>query len=191
MTQRDQALIRGYLTGATAAVRVIDRWIAAAVQSFRFRLGHRWEDLLQDIRLETVRLFQAGDFRGEAQLKTYVWRTAVHAAINQVRRESLRDHRSLDEVPAPLEAAASPLEQAIRAQEEGIAHRVLEEAGVPCQQLWRRILDGCSYAEMSTEFGVSPGALRARVWRCRQCALQSRDRLLRASKDPSGRKDTF
>jgi DNA-directed RNA polymerase specialized sigma24 family protein len=52
--------------------------------------------------------------------------------------------------------------------------------GDECRRLWRMLVDGFSYREMSDEYGVSEGALRVRVLRCRRKALEVRERLLGA-----------
>ncbi|MCG8458319.1 MAG: hypothetical protein MI919_18740, partial [Holophagales bacterium] len=44
-----------------------------------------------------------------------------------------------------------------------------------CRKLWRMIIDGRSYREMSGALGVAEGTLRVRVRRCRERALRRRD----------------
>ena len=141
--------------------------------------------------METIHRLQAAEFRGKAELKTYVWRIAVHAAISRVRRDAIRDHGPLEGVPAPLDPGMSPLEKVLHTEEGLLALRILDEAAGPCRDLWRQILDGRSYAEMSEKMGVSAGALRVRVRRCRQLAVQLRERLLAASVEASRSKGDF
>jgi DNA-directed RNA polymerase specialized sigma24 family protein len=46
---------------------------------------------------------------------------------------------------------------------------------VECQKLWRMIVAGMSYRQMSERLEVSEGTLRVRVLRCRKRAMARRD----------------
>jgi RNA polymerase sigma factor (sigma-70 family) len=49
----------------------------------------------------------------------------------------------------------------------------LEVVPAECRELWRRILRGLSYGEISRELGVSEGTLRVRAHRCRKRAIEA------------------
>ncbi|HSG41131.1 MAG TPA: hypothetical protein VLE27_15945, partial [Thermoanaerobaculia bacterium] len=56
--------------------------------------------------------------------------------------------------------------------------RVLEKVPQDCQEMWRMIVAGLSYREMSLRLNVAEGTLRVRVLRCRERATTVRDELL-------------
>src|SRR2546427_4812110 len=96
MQAEDQEIIARFLQREAEAVRVIEGWIVRAASSFRQRLAAQWEDTLQEVRLEVTRLLERGAFRGEASLKTYLWRVVNHACINQLRAQAKSQWMDLD-----------------------------------------------------------------------------------------------
>jgi len=177
MAESDAETIAGFLRGESAATAAIDDWIARAAGAFRGRLGAHWEDLLQDARLEILRLLRRGSFRGEASLKTYVWRVVLHACLHRLRAQ--RRWR-FEEIDFDLEPAhePSPFDSARSREARRLLLRVLERVPLECRELWRMILDGLSYQEMSGSLGVAEGTLRVRVLRCRQRAVGARRELV-------------
>lgn len=179
----DAAIIAGFLDGDPQAVAVVDRWLEHAASSFRRRLRDQWDDVLQDVRLEVTRLLQDDKFRGESSLKTYLWRVTSHTCLDRIRSRQRWNYVELD--PRTTEDdAASAADWAVRSNgvvwstERDLLLRVLARMGEECRRLWRMLVDGWSYREMSEETGVSEGALRVRVLRCRRKALEVRDELL-------------
>jgi RNA polymerase sigma factor (sigma-70 family) len=174
----DQEIITRFLQRETGAVRVIESWIARAASPFRQRLAGHWEDTLQEALLEVTRLFERGAFRGEASLKTYLWRVVNHACLKQLRAQAKTNHVDLDNLPelsGPAED--SPLQQLLSKEAGLILLRVLAEMPSECCGLWRMILDGLSYQQMSQQLGASEGALRVKVLRCRKRAVEMRQQL--------------
>lgn len=175
----DQDIITRFLRQESAAVAMIDGWIIRAASPFRQRLAAEWEDLLQEIRLEVIRLLEGGAFRGEASLKTYLWRVVNHACIDQLRTQARwhwMDLESLAELGGP--PANSPLKQLLQKESEHLLLRVLAEMSPECRGLWRMILAGLSYQQMSQRLGTSEGALRVKVLRCRKKAVAVREQLM-------------
>jgi RNA polymerase sigma factor (sigma-70 family) len=179
MSSEDQEIIARFLVRDSEAVRTIEGWIARAASPFRQRLASHWEDLRQEVALEVTRLLERGTFRGEASLKTYLWRVVNHACIKQLRahnRVQWLEPDALLEQSAPPEH--SPLHQLLEKESESLLLRVLEESSAECRSLWQMILDGLSYQEMSQQLGASEGALRVKVLRCRKRAAAVREQLL-------------
>ena len=179
MLPDDQAIISGFLSGETTALDTVDGWIVRAASPFQRRLATHWDDVLQAARMEITRLLRQGTFRGESSLKTYLWQVVNHTCINQVRARSKAptvDFESLIEQPASTEG--SPLDQVLQKESESIFLSVLEEMPAGCRELWGMILAGLSYREMSLRQGISEGALRVRVLRCRKSAVAVRARLM-------------
>lgn len=187
MRSEDSDLIRRYLAGDRAAIDEVDAWIGRAAWSFRRRLGNHWEDALQDVRLEVTRLLTGGRFRGESSLKTYVWRVASNACVDRARSQSRVQWSEIDELDQAGGPAAEVAADRSQAREErDLAVRVLARMSGECRQLWSLLFEGFSYQQMSERLGVSEGALRVRVLRCRRRALEVRNELLTHRIDANG-----
>ncbi len=179
MRPGEAELIDGFLAGEHTAINAIDGWVQQAAWPFRRRLGDRWEDLLQDVRLETMRLLQDNRFRGESSLKTYLWRVTNNACVDKIRAQSRVQWEEIEQVDQwGDEPRRMALEEAARGETKDLLIRVLAKMSDECKNLWQMILNGLSYREMSEALGVSEGALRVRVLRCRRRAVAARDELI-------------
>jgi RNA polymerase sigma factor (sigma-70 family) len=176
--ESDEAIIERFLAGEPAAVAEVDGWLARAASSYRRRLGEQFEDAMQDVRLEVTRLLQEGRFRGDSSLKTYLWRVTAHTCLDRLR--SGRRWSFVEYDGDSLDAAdptASSLPRGWSAECD-LLLRVLARMEEECRRLWSMLIEGHSYREMSDETGVSEGALRVRVLRCRRRAQEVREELL-------------
>lgn len=181
MATEDQDMVARFLRGEADAVRTVDGWISRAAWPYQRRLVNRWDDVLQDIRLEITRLFSQGKFRGESSLRTYLWRVVSHTCLDQIRAEGKRQWTDLDEL---LEGAGDgPLVDPapVRHEDRDLLRRVLERVSGDCREMWRMIVAGLSYRDMSLRMGVAEGTLRVRVLRCREKAIALRAELLAPS----------
>lgn len=179
-TDPDRAMIEGFLAGDPDAVAQVDQWLQRAASSYRRRLGDSFDDVLQDVRLEVTRLLQEGRFRGESRLKTYLWRVTSHTCLDRLRAGKRWNYVELEPAVVARETAAAferPPDQ-VWSSEMDLLVRVLARMGEDCRRLWRMLVDGLSYREMSARIGASEGALRVRVLRCRREAEEVRDALL-------------
>ncbi len=179
MQSPEQNLIADFLAGEAEAVRTIDVWIKRAAFPYQRRLSHVWEDVLQSAYMEITRLLQAGSFRGEASLKTYLWRV-----VNSVCLTSIRKHTSIETVDIETvfekvdNNSVSPVDVVLQKESESMALRVWSDMSEDCRDLWQMILRGMSYDEMSTIKGITSGTLRVRVLRCREKAVAVREKIL-------------
>lgn len=181
MQAEDAEVVGRYLQGETQAVSTVDGWIARAAYPYQRRLANRWDDVLQDIRLEVTRLLMQGKFRGESSFKTYLWRVVSHTCLDQIRAESRVKWTDLDSGDNPEEPAPSLASVEIpgaRSELKDLLLRVLEKVPAECRELWRMIHAGLSYREMSERLDVAEGTLRVRVLRCRERAVAVRTELL-------------
>jgi len=173
----DEKLIDGYLEGEPSAVARVDGWLERAASAYRRRLRDQWDDVLQDVRLEVVRLLRDGHFRGESSLKTYLWRVTSHTCLDRIRsrtRWTWVEYDAEADRPVP---ADRPAQDRVWSAERDLLVRVVARMSEDCRKLWGMVLAGLSYREMSRETGVSEGALRVRVLRCRKRAGEVRDQL--------------
>jgi RNA polymerase sigma factor (sigma-70 family) len=175
MPASDQEMVAQFLRGDRDAVGTVDGWIATAAWPFQRRLSTRWDDVMQDVRLEVTRLLGQGKFRGESSLRTYLWQVVSHTCLDQLRSQSRwqwADLEVLDEA-----AGAGGLDHSGHADRD-LVQRVLRRVSGECRELWRLIALGHSYREMSTRMAVAEGTLRVRVLRCREKAVALRQQLL-------------
>jgi RNA polymerase sigma-70 factor (ECF subfamily) len=164
-------------------VGTVDGWIARAAYPYQRRLSSRWDDVLQDIRLEVTRLLMQGKFRGESSFKTYLWRVVSHTCLDQIRADSRVKWTEIDAGDDGEEQAfttAAPVNEGpgARSEVKDFLLRVLERVPGECRELWRMIHAGLSYREMSVRLAVAEGTLRVRVLRCREKAVAVRAELL-------------
>ncbi|HEY2293353.1 MAG TPA: sigma-70 family RNA polymerase sigma factor [Thermoanaerobaculia bacterium] len=178
MASDDREMVTRFLRGEPEAVGTVDGWISRAAWPYQRRLADRWEDVLQDVRLEVTRLLGQGKFRGESSLRTYLWRVVSHTCLDQIRAQSKwkwADLDALDGDDSPTSAMEAP---AARREDKDLLLRVLARVPQDCRELWRMIVAGLSYREMSLRLSVAEGTLRVRVLRCREKATALRGQLL-------------
>lgn len=187
MVPNDQEVVSRFLRGDREAVGTVDDWISRAAWPYQRRLATRWDDVLQDVRLEVTRLLSSGKFRGESSLRTYLWRVVSHTCLDQIRaltKWQLTDLESLELGDNPV-ATTLP---AARHEDRDLLLRVLSNVSQDCKDLWRMLVAGMSYREMSEQLGVAEGTLRVRVLRCREKAALLRQELL-APVPPGGHRN--
>lgn len=178
MTTDDRELVARFLRGETEAVRTVDEWISRAAWPYQRRLADRWEDVLQEVRLEVTRLLGQGKFRGESSLRTYLWRVVNHTCLDQIRAQKKWKWavlETVDQEPEGLDPAPSG---SARQEDRDLLLRVLERVSSDCKEMWKMIVAGLSYREMSLRLGIAEGTLRVRVLRCRERAQAARRDLL-------------
>jgi RNA polymerase sigma factor (sigma-70 family) len=171
-TREDAETAAGFLRGDGDAVATVDRWIAGAASPFRSRLGPDWHDLLQEARIEILRLLRKSAWRGEARLKTYVWQVVGHTCLDAMRRRKRRPAMEPVDADAPLPSVEpSPLDRLMDEDSRRRLLAALEAVPADCRDLWRLVLSGLSYQQISARMGVAEGALRVRAYRCRKRAI--------------------
>ena len=171
----DREMVSRYLRGEKEAVEAVDGWISRAAWPYKRRLADRWDDVLQEVRLEVTRLLGSGKFRGESSLRTYLWRVVSHTCLDQIRAQSKWKWTNLDGIEEPI-AIDPPI--SARQEDRDLLLRVLNRVPQDCMELWRMIVAGLSYREMSLRTQVAEGTLRVRVLRCREKAVAARSDLL-------------
>lgn len=159
---------RRYLAGEAEAARRVGSWVRLAAGPFRRRLGDDWEDAVHESLLELTAALRAGKVRDLDRLRAWVFRTTAHTCLDRLRRKARWSWVEAEEA----RLTSRPSAQA-RLLAEGEVRSLLELAArcpEHCRRLWEMILQGLSYGEMSERTGLSEGALRVRVLRCRRRA---------------------
>jgi RNA polymerase sigma-70 factor, ECF subfamily len=178
MQGEDAEVVRGFLGGERSSISTIDGWITRAAWPYQRRLAHRWDDVLQEIRLEITRLLGQGKFRGDSSLKTYLWRVVSHTCLDQVRAQNKHKWEDLDELDGADQPHSPEPSQAETRVDRDLLLRVLDRVPYDCRNLWRMLAAGMSYKEMGDRLAVAEGTLRVRVLRCREKATSARAELL-------------
>ncbi len=172
--QRQQ--IAELLAGDADTIAEVRRWIRGASSPYRRNLAADLEDLEQQVMLDLLSLLREHRFRGESSLATYVRRMVHYQCLNR-----LRDGRRRQWVPVEeenLEAdSPSPFERVSGRANLDLILKVLAQVPEACRELWRMIHEGFSYGDMSERLGVSSGALRIKVMRCRKKAEKLREKM--------------
>jgi RNA polymerase sigma-70 factor (ECF subfamily) len=174
----DQEVVTKFLRGEADAVGTVNGWISRAAWPYQRRLADSWDDVLQDVRLEVTRLLGQGKFRGESSLRTYLWRVVSHTCLDQLRARGKRQWTDLEEVDKADGGRGPSQPPPSRIEDRDLLLRVVGRVSQDCRDLWRHIVMGLSYREMSVRLGVAEGTLRVRVLRCREKAVSLRDELL-------------
>jgi len=178
MVTDDREMVARFLRGEREAVGTVDGWISRAAWPYQRRLVDHWDDVLQDVRLEVTRLLTEGKFRGESSLRTYLWRVVSHTCLDQIRAHSKWKWTELDALEqgeGPTGVVQAPVSGG---EDRDLLFRVLERVPEDCRQMWRMIVEGFSYKEMSLRLKVAEGTLRVRVLRCREKATAMRREIL-------------
>jgi len=171
MEHTDRDLIVELLAGSTAAAGTVQEWIRRAASPFRGRLGSECDDAVQDTMVELLHALRSGSFRGEGALRGYVWRITARNCLDRLRHHRRWLKVEVDESVLPP-AVATALSDVLRIESRERLRQLVGRLPEHCRELWRQILTGRSYKEMSERMGVSEGALRVRVLRCRRQALE-------------------
>ncbi len=167
--------------GDAAAFERLVRERSGEVYGLLYRLTSDAEearDLTQDTFL---RAFQSvGSFRGEADIKTWLYRIALNLARNRWRwwKRKRRDVTlSLD---APDALTAQPLSDSLRAatpnpeqaalarEREAALHAALRKLGTPYREaVILRDIEGLSYEEIALALDANVGTVKSRIARGR------------------------
>lgn len=177
----DQQLVERFLSGDPEAVATVDAWIRRAAWPYQRRLAGRFDDVLQNARYEVVRLLAKRSFKAESSLRTYLWRIVSHTCLDTLRHQSKWRWSDLDDLDDPDSVVRRHVDQEsmdLPSEEKDLLVRVLERAPNECRELWRMMLLGLTFKEMSTRMGVSEGTIRVRVLRCRERATALRTEIL-------------
>jgi RNA polymerase sigma-70 factor (ECF subfamily) len=136
-------------------------------------------DLTQDTFLRALKAI--GGFRGDCDLKTWLYRIAINESRNRFRwwkRRRREKTVSLDENLGSSDAvyqdviadtAATPEETALRREREQMLQRALGELpAIYREPIVLFDIEGLTYGEICRALGLNPGTLKSRLARGRQ-----------------------
>jgi RNA polymerase sigma factor (sigma-70 family) len=134
------------------------------------------EDAVQDAMLSAFR--HLGQFRGQAQMSTWLTRIVINSARMQLRRRSCENQISIDEQPQERDAlpileqladrGLSPEEACRRANLAYHASELAKELSPNLREAFQlRDLEGRTIREMTDKLGANAGTVKTRVSRAR------------------------
>ena len=145
-----------------------------------YRLTENSEEA-RDLTQETfLRAFQnIGSFRGDADLRTWIYRIAINQARNRWRwwRRRRRDSTvSLDAIDGHRQLSASLAEHSNNPEQEALAHERQKALRIALQKLGQayretvilRDIEGFTYEEIAATLEISVGTVKSRLARGRQ-----------------------
>ena len=169
--------------GEAAAFEVLVAERSGEIYGLLYRLTENNEDA-RDLTQETfLRAFQSiGQFRGDADLRTWIYRIAINQARNRWRWWRRRRRDVTVSLDSKSELRDQPFASTLRAQDTDTPEqttlarereRVLRSALQAIGQLYReavilRDIEGLTYEEVSVALGISIGTVKSRLARGRK-----------------------
>ncbi|MDQ3473547.1 MAG: sigma-70 family RNA polymerase sigma factor [Acidobacteriota bacterium] len=169
--------------GDAAAFEVLITERSGEVYGLLYRLTENSEEA-RDLTQETfLRAFQSiGQFRGESDLRTWIYRIAINQARNKWRwwRRRRRDATvSLDSENAhgtqplieslPSERGKSPEQETLAHERERALRKALHSLSLSYREtVILRDIEGFTYEEIAETLGINVGTVKSRLARGRQ-----------------------
>jgi len=168
--------------GEAAAFETLVSERSGEIYGLLFRMTENSEEA-RDLTQETfLRAFQnIGRFRGEADLRTWIYRIAINQARNRWRwwRRRRRDSTvSLDAtqgqsnqtlIATLAESSQNPEEKTLAHEREAALRRALQKVGRAYREtLILRDIEGFTYEEIATTLEINVGTVKSRLARGRQ-----------------------
>jgi len=165
--------VSAFLQGHPDQVESIAVAVRLAIRSFQFRDRELERDLAQETLSRVLAGLSAGQFRGDSSLRTYASNVARYTCLEHLRKRRWDSQPDGDQLVSTSRWSAP--EASFLADEEH-ERNLLAFAALPadCQELLCMVsLEGATYREVAARLGVSEGALKSRVHRCRACLRES------------------
>jgi RNA polymerase sigma-70 factor (ECF subfamily) len=169
--------------GEASAFEILIAERSGEVYGLLYRLTENSEDA-RDLTQETfLRAFQSiGSFRGESDLRTWIYRIAINQARNRWRwwKRRRRDSTvSLDSAGVhgnqPLvdtlraERERSPEQETLSHERERVLRRALQSLSLSYREaVILRDIEGFTYEEIAETLGINVGTVKSRLARGRQ-----------------------
>ena len=168
--------------GEAAAFEELVAERSSEIYGLLFRLTENGEEA-RDLTQETfLRAFQSiGRFRGEADLRTWIYRIAINQARNRWRwwRRRRRDstislestHGQTNQTVASrlAESSNNPEQQTLAHERELVLRSALHKVGRAYREtVILRDIEGFTYEEIATTLGINVGTVKSRLARGRQ-----------------------
>lgn len=172
----ERGLILEFLRGDLAALRTIDGWIEMALRDGFQSLRGEWDDLKQEIRIRVFRNLSRSCFDGRSSLRTYVHRIAKNVAIDTTRRARHAREGREESRELPLATQESGLH---RWMNRDLLIKVLDGLSEADRRLIVMVFtEHSSYAEVARRLGITEGAVKTRMSRCKDRLVERARRIV-------------
>ncbi len=156
-----------FLRGDPLAIDEVRDAVEVVVRSFQIADSATNKDLVQDALTRILSNLSARQFQGRSSLKTYARRVARYTCLEYLRRR--RFEAAIDPDSVPSRARWSRPDDSLLWTEEHL-HNLAIFSSLPsdCRELLKMVIvEGLSYEEIGKRLGLSKGAVKVRVFRCR------------------------
>jgi len=158
---------RAFLEGEPSVLAHVSLLVERVVRTFHAPDSDTPKDLVQEIMSRLCANLRGGRFRGAASLDTYAQSVARYTCIEILRRRRCELHLEVEHL-ASSASWSGPEEWLLRREEFESHLRAFSTLAPDCQELLRLVFgDGLSYRELAERLGISEGALKSRIHRCR------------------------
>jgi RNA polymerase sigma-70 factor (ECF subfamily) len=180
---QDGQFIERLKRGESAAFETLVNERSGEIYGLLYRLTENAEEA-RDLTQETfLRAFQSiRSFRGDSDLRTWIYRIAINQARNRWRwwrrrrRDSTVSIDSTDENGKPALVATLKAENVQSPEQDTLAHereRILRDALKGLRRVYRetvilRDIEGFAYEEIAVALDISIGTVKSRLARGRQ-----------------------
>jgi len=165
--------------GDPEQIAAVEDAVRHVVRSFEFRDPELESDLVQETLSRVLTNLSAGQYRGEASLRTYARRIARYTCLEHIRRRRRQVVVEFDETPAS-DPDSAPEDSFLWTEEHLHNLAAFAMLGAECRELLRLVsVENLSYRDAAARLGISEPALKSRVHRCR---LTCREALQRAAR---------
>lgn len=170
----DREIIDGFLKGDPQSHSMVEEWINSVLRASSGNPGVSSQDIARDTIEKLFRNLCEGKFRFDASLKTYVQRIARYTMIDEMRgKRFTRTDNNFT-----IDGARDPgdLFKVFEDDEElRLFRRIVNRMDEGCRNLWRLIFhEELPYREVAAQLNISEGAVKTRVLRCKQKAIEIR-----------------
>jgi RNA polymerase sigma-70 factor (ECF subfamily) len=156
------------------ALREVVALFAGRITSVVSNLVHD-RDAVDDVVQETFvkAFYRIRSFHGDSGLYTWLYRVAVNAAKDHLKRMRRRPAAPLDEEVRPLAAPGAPALERLEDRERRVRVRAAMDALPPKFRtvLVLREVEGLRYDEIADVLALSVGTVESRLFRARQRLL--------------------
>jgi len=152
------------------AWRLLHERVRRVAVPFKRSLGEEWEDAAQEAEIRLLRALRDGRLDHDSGLESFIWRVTRNACIDQLRRQKVRGALAQQDAAELGDLRDSPNVLAARFEQRMQLDKSFQLLPEECRSLLFAIEQGRSYSELAEQLGISPGALRVRVHRCRERA---------------------
>ncbi len=173
MSRSDEELMRAFQGGDEAAFATLYNRYRLPIYRFLARkLGGtgRAEDITQEVFIAVVQ--HAADWRGEASVKTYLYRIAFNRAVSELRRGEhkvmVADDPKDPDAPPPPEAVStdSPADNYEASERARLVRQALQEIDPDFRDaILMKEYEDLKYEEIAEILNVAVGTVKSRIYR--------------------------